>query len=49
MEAAEGAGSVVEEGLPPGEQGVEEPADASMVPVEEMPAAPAPKSKGRKK
>lgn len=50
LEASEGAGNVVEEGLPPGEQGVDEaPADASMVPVEEMPAAPAPKSKGRKK
>jgi hypothetical protein len=50
LEAAEGAGNVVEEGLPPGEQGLEEmPADEGMVPVEEAPAAPAPKSKGRKK
>jgi hypothetical protein len=51
METAEGAGNVVEEGLPPGEQGLEEaPANEGMVPVEEAPAAPAPKkSKGRKK
>jgi len=51
LEAAEGAGSVVEEGLPPGEHGMDEmPADEAMEPAAEAPAAPAPKkSRGRKK
>lgn len=50
LEAAEGAGNVVEEGLPPGELGADQlPGGEGAVPVEEAPAAPAPKSKGRKK
>jgi len=47
LEAAEGAGNVVEEGLPPGEQGMDEiPADDALPIETEPPAAPAPKSKG---
>lgn len=50
LEAAEGAGSVVEQGLPPGEQGTDEmPANESFEPATEAPAAPAPKSGGRRK
>lgn len=50
LEAAEGAGSVVEQGLPPGEQGTDEmPADESFESATEAPAAPAPKSGGRRK
>jgi hypothetical protein len=49
LEAAEGAASVVEEGLPPGEMGLEEaPAEDSLEEATEAaPAAPAPK--GRRK
>lgn len=50
LEASEEAGNVVEQGLPPGEQGAGElPADGALEPVDEAPAAPASKSRGRKK
>jgi hypothetical protein len=48
LEAAEGAGSVVERGLPPGEQGMDElPTDGAREAATEAPAAPA--SKGRRR
>jgi hypothetical protein len=47
LEASEGAGTVVEEGLPPGESGMDElPADVAVETGTEAPAAPAPKSRG---
>ncbi|KFE66600.1 hypothetical protein [Hyalangium minutum] len=50
LEAAEGAGNVVEQGLPPGEQGTDEmPANESFEAATEAPAAPAPKAGGRRK